>query len=45
MDLRKQVFMLSKIGLGYAWNQLESDIFTVIDKDIVISGLSLRYKF
>lgn len=37
--------ILSKIGLGYAWGHLESDIFAIIDKDIVVSGLSLRYKF
>lgn len=37
--------VVSKIGLGYAWNHLESDIFVVLDKEIEISGLSLRYKF
>lgn len=37
--------ILSKIGLGYAWNHLESEFFVVADDDLLFSALSLRYKF
>ena len=37
--------VLPKIGLGYAWNHLESDIFTFGDSEDIVLGISVRYKF
>jgi len=34
-----------KVGLGYAWNHVESDIFAMGDSTGGLMGLSVRYKF